>query len=125
MLYAIPTDNEQVSAHFGRAPSYTLVNIEEGKLIDKKTIPNPGHSTGTIPKYLSDLKVNAIITGGMGHRAVDLCNQFNIDTIQGISGPISNVIEEVLKGTLKGGNSLCSPQGGHGYGIPKTDGHGI
>ncbi|MCP4764592.1 MAG: dinitrogenase iron-molybdenum cofactor [archaeon] len=125
MKYAISTDNGQVSPHFGRCPSYTILKIENGIITEKEEIPNPGHSTGAIPAYLNNLNVNVIIAGGMGHRAVEFFNDYKIETVVGVSGTISNVINNIKNGTLKGGNSMCKPQGGHGYGIPKIDGHGI
>ena len=125
MKYAISTDNGNVSAHFGRCPSYTYINIEDGKVLDQKEEPNPGHTTGSIPVYLNEHNVNVIIAGGMGSRAVGLFQQFGIESVVGVSGSISDVVKQILADTLEGGGTLCSPQGGHGYGIPKTDGHGI
>ena len=39
MKVAISTDNDYVSAHFGRCPSFTIVDIEDGKVI--KQDPRP------------------------------------------------------------------------------------
>ena len=121
----IATDNGNVAAHFGRCPGYTIVDIENSEVIKKEEIKNPGHSTGYIPKYLSDLGVEHMISGGMGRRAVDLFNQYNILTSVGVSGSISECIESLKSGSLKSGVSTCSPGRGKGYGIPKADGHGL
>ena len=80
MKVAISTDMDYVSAHFGRCASYTIVDIEEGKVINREEIPNPGHQPGFLPQYLSDRGVNVIIAGGMGPRAQDLFAQKNIET---------------------------------------------
>jgi len=66
---AIATESGYVSAHFGRCPAYTLVDIENGKVVGQQDIPNPGHSPGFLPGYLSEKGVNVIIAGGMGPRA--------------------------------------------------------
>lgn len=120
---SISTDGDNVASHFGRCPSYTIIDIEDGKLIDKKSVPNPGHSTGSIPTYMNELGVNVMISGGMGRRAIQFFQDFNIDTILGVTGPIETVIQQILDGTLKGGESLCSPGKGKDYGVPKADGH--
>jgi len=118
---AIATDSGMVAQHFGRCPNYTIFDLDGEKLINKLEIPNPGHSTGYIPKYLHEQNVNVIISGGMGRRAIDLFNQFSIEPIVGITGTIDNCIKEILDGSLKGGESLCSPGGGKDYGVAKED----
>ncbi len=119
MKTAIATDNGQVSAHFGRCPSYTIIEIQDGKVLSKNLVDNPGHQPGFIPNFLNDMDVNVIIAGGMGRRAIDLFGQYNIETVLGVSGNIENVIEEYLSGKLAGGESLCKPGGGKGYGLDK------
>jgi len=121
MKIAISTDGEYVSAHFGRCPSFTLVDIEEGKLVSKKVINNPGHHPGYLPQYLSENGVNCIVAGGMGMRAKELFKDVNIDIILGAEGKIDNIIDKIISDTLEGGESLCKPGAGKGYGIDKTE----
>lgn len=121
MRVAISTDGDDVSAHFGRCPIFTIVDIKDGKVIKKESVENPGHEPGFIPQFLHDRGVECIVAGGMGMRATGFFEEFGIRTIVGISGKIDNVISELLKGTLKGGESLCSPGAGKGYGLDKTE----
>jgi predicted Fe-Mo cluster-binding NifX family protein len=118
---AISTDGDFVSAHFGRCPSFTILEIDNGKVIGKQTIANPGHHPGFLPEFLHKKGVAYIIAGGMGHRAEGLFAQTGIQTIMGISGSIDEVIDKIIKGTLEGGESLCRPGSGRGYGIEKTE----
>ncbi len=119
MKIAISTDSGKICAHFGRAPEFTFVTIEDNKVIEKKVLPNPGHAVGSIPKFVSEQGANCMIAGGMGHRAVEFFHQYNIEVIMGITGDIDNVIKKILDGTLEGGESLCTPGGGKGYGVDK------
>ena len=121
MRIAISTDGDSVSAHFGRCPSFTIVDIEGGKLVNKQTIANPGHHPGFLPEFLHEQGVQCIVAGGMGGRAEGLFSQAGIQVIVGISGRIEGVVEELTKGTLKAGQSLCRPGAGKGYGIEKTE----
>ena len=121
MRVAISTDGDFVSAHFGRCPSFTIVDIDNAKVIKKEIVDNPGHQPGFIPQFLHEKGVNCIIAGGMGMRATGFFNDFGIQAIVGISGKVSEVIEKLLKGTLEGGESLCKPGAGKGYGIEKTE----
>lgn len=121
MRVAISTDGEYVSAHFGRCPSYTIIDIENNKLIKKESIKNPGHEPGFIPQFLHEHGVKCIIAGGMGMRATGFFRELDIQAIVGVSGKISEVIDKLLNGKLEGGESLCKPGAGKGYGLDKTE----
>jgi predicted Fe-Mo cluster-binding NifX family protein len=121
MKIAISTDGDYVSAHFGRCPSFTIADIQEGKVSSKEIISNPGHHPGFLPQFLHERGVEYIVAGGMGQRAQILFNQNNIKTIMGISGKINEVLNQICNGTLKGGESLCNPGSGKGYGVEKTE----
>lgn len=121
MKAAISTDGEYVSAHFGRCPSYTIVDIEENKVIKKEIIENPGHHTEYLPQFLNEKNVDVIVAGGMGRRAQGLFAEANIETLVGVSGKIDEVIEQLVKGTLKGIENPCKPGSGKGYGIGRTE----
>ena len=121
MKIAISTDGDFVSAHFGRCPQFTLVDIENGKVIQRKVIDNPGHHPGFLPQFLKEQGASCIVAGGMGVRAQELFIQAGIDWIVGIEGKIEDVIYKLLDGKLKGGESICSPGSGKGYGIDKSE----
>ena len=72
-------------------------------------------------KFLKEKGVNVIIAGGMGQRASALFAEQGIEMVVGISGSIDETIEKILSGTLEGGESLCSPGSGKGYGVDKTE----
>jgi predicted Fe-Mo cluster-binding NifX family protein len=121
MRIAISTDGEQVSEHFGRCPSFTIVEIEGNEIKNKEIVNNPGHHPGFIPEFLHKKGINCIIAGGMGRKAAGFFKQYGIETIVGISGTIEETLEKLKRGTLKGGESLCKPGAGKGYGIEKTE----
>lgn len=120
MKVAISTDGNSVSAHFGRCPEFTIAEINNNEISDKVTIGNPGHHPGFLPKFLHEKGVSVIIAGGMGMRAQELFNEVGIQTVMGISGDINTVIQKIAAGTLEGGESLCNPGAGKGYGVDKT-----
>jgi predicted Fe-Mo cluster-binding NifX family protein len=120
MRVAISTDGDYVSEHFGRCPNFTILDLEKGKVIERKSIDNPGHSPGFIPQFMNERGVKLIICGGMGARASGMFEELGIETIAGVSGKINDVISKLEKGTLEGGESLCKPGAGRGYGVEKT-----
>lgn len=121
MRIAISTDGRSVSPHFGRCPSFTLVDIENGKMVKMVEVENPGHEPGYIPQFLHQKGVKRIVCGGMGARAQGFFEEMGIETIVGIDGSIDGVVEKLEKGVLEGGESLCAPGAGKGYGIEKTE----
>lgn len=114
MRIAISTDQGYVSAHFGRCPSYTIVEIKEGQILKQEEIPNPGHQPGFLPQYLSQMDVHCIIAGGMGPRAQSLFAQKNIDTIIGVQGSIDEVVKKFINQELETGEDLCDHRDGLG-----------
>jgi len=121
MKIAISTDGENVSAHFGRCPTFTILDISNGEVIKRANINNPGHHPGFLPQFFNEMGVEYIIAGGMGNKAVGLFNQYNVKQILGITGKIEDTINQILEGSLKGGESLCKPGGGKGYGVEKIE----
>jgi len=121
MKIAISTDNGSVSAHFGRCPEFTIIDIENGKVLSKELIQNPGHHPGYLPEFLQDRGVDCIVAGGMGQRAQMLFAEKGIQALMGVSGSIDDIVDKLKRKELKGGESLCSPGAGKGYGVDKTE----
>jgi len=121
MKVAISTDGNLVSAHFGRCPSYTIVELDEGKVVKRDLVQNPGHQPGFIPEFLHEKGVGCIVAGGMGRRASELFEGMGIEAVVGVSGSVDDAIASILDGTLEGGESLCSPGAGKGYGVEKDE----
>jgi len=119
MKVAVSTDQGQVSAHFGRCPIFTIAEVEDGEVKNTTELPNPGHAPGAIPEFLNQQGIKAIIAGGMGQRALMFFDQFGITPVVGVTGTVDDVLASLANGTLKGGESLCSPGGGKGYGLDK------
>lgn len=122
MKVAISTDGKSVSPHFGRCPLFTIAEIEEGKILKKETIANPGHHPGFLPEFLAKQGVSCIIAGGAGFRAQQLFAEKGIQIVVGISGNVEEVLEKFAEGNLTEGKNPCEPGSGKGYGIEKTEG---
>lgn len=95
----------EVSMHFGRCPFYTLIEIEDGKIADSKTVENPHfghHQPGVMPRFINDLGAHVILAGGMGPRAVQMFQGFGMDVVTGAVGQVEKVVEAYLSGSLSG-----------------------
>jgi len=106
-----------LSAHFGRCPFYTFVNVEGDRILDAEVVRNPyfpNHQPGVIPQYIHSQKANVMIAGGMGPRAIDFFNQFEIDVATGAQGKVRDVVEAYLRGEIQG--IVACEHHGHDHG---------
>ena len=88
---AIPTKGHDgiedvVSEVFGRAPTFTIFDVEEGKIKNVKVLENPAisyqHGTGPIVvKMLTDEGVNVVLSNELGPGASALLAQHNTTMI--------------------------------------------
>lgn len=123
MKIAIPTDNGGISAHFGRCPEYTIITISNNNVEKQEILKNSGHRTGFIPKFLHENGIDVIIAGGIGSKAINYFQQYNIKVYKGLNAPINELVELYLSGNIKNEDFECVKGSGRDYGIPKADAH--
>ena len=104
---AVASENEMVTEHFGHCINFNIFEAENGKVIKSESIQNPGHKPGFLPKFLNNMGVNVIISGGMGGGAIDIFNENGIEIITGASGDAKVAAEEYLQGSLESTGSVC------------------
>ncbi len=107
MKVAISVDGNLVSMHFGRCEKYILLDIKDGKIIDRKEVKTPSHKPFFIPKFLSGKEVKVLITGGIGPRAINLFNELKIKVISGVEGSSEEAIKKYLEGKIDENTEPC------------------
>ena len=107
MRIAIPSDGDNMDAqifeHFGRAPYYMIIDIENREIKNVEAIPNPSvesHNPGDLPMMLAEKKVDVLITRGVGRRAIAYFQELGINVIRGAYGKIGEIVEKFIKGEL-------------------------
>jgi len=93
----------KVSHHFGRCPFFVLVEVAGEEFSNVDVIANPyfaHHSPGQVPGFISEQKVDLMISGGMGRRAIDFFQQFGVQTATGASGSVEQTLRRFLAGEL-------------------------
>ena len=117
MRLAVATDGGNVSQHFGQCSEYTIVDIQDKKISEKRLFTNPGHQGGgcAAPHSLHDEKVECVIAGGMGQKAIMVFDQYGIKTYLGVSGSVDEAIDKFINGTLVSGESTCDSSHGEGH----------
>lgn len=108
MKAGISADAGAVSPHFGRCECYEIVEIDDGRIVSREILANPGHEPGALPKLLHEHGVSLVVAGGMGPRAQMIFEQFGIETITGVTGTVDAVADALAAGTLEGGMDACA-----------------
>ncbi len=107
---AVPLSDGTLSAHFGHCQTFAILTVNEIEktITGQEELVPPPHEPGLLPKWLSEHDVALIIAGGMGSRAVNLFNSFNIDVITGAPEAGSEeLVKQYLSGTLEAGSNVC------------------
>jgi predicted Fe-Mo cluster-binding NifX family protein len=107
MRIAVASEGKMVTGHFGHCENFNIFEAVNGRIIESKSIPNPGHKPGFLPNYLNNLGVNVIISGGMGGGAIEIFNEKGIEVIIGASGIAEEAVNKYLKGKLESTGSVC------------------
>ena len=122
-IAAISDDEIVISRHFGRAPYYVVVTIEDGKIIAKETRSKAGHHTfaaheppklapgerhgydagsqtrhAAMAEVISDCQV--LLAGGMGWGAYEAMQSYGIEPIVTDMDNIDEAVKLYLGGRL-------------------------
>jgi len=122
-IAAISDDGVTISQHFGRAPLYVVLTVEEGKIVNKETRAKTGHHTfaahhhpdlapgehhgydagsrvrhNSMAETISGCEV--LLAGGMGWGAYESMKSYNIEPIVTDVKDIDEAVQLYLDGKL-------------------------
>lgn len=107
-LFAVPTINGKLCAHFGRCENFAIIETENNNIINERYLNPPVHEPGSFPRFLASQGVSTIISGGMGMNAQQLFLQNNIEVCMGVnSDSPTKLVEYYLNNQLATGENLC------------------
>jgi len=86
----------QLSEHFGRAPYFTVIELDENRsVMSQRTVPNTSEhfgGTGRPPDRILQFKPDALITYGMGPRALNIFQSANVAVLQANANTVRDVV---------------------------------
>ncbi len=121
-IAAVSDDGVTISQHFGRAPLYVVITVEENKVVDKETRDKSGHHTfaahhpdltpgerhgydagsqvrhANMAETIADCQV--LLCGGMGWGAYESLESYKIEPIVTDVENIDEAIQLYLDGKL-------------------------
>jgi len=87
--------DDSVGEHFGRVPTYTIVDLETDEV---KVVPNVSHhmgGQGDPPEIMAREGVNVMVCQGLGRRAISMFEGFGITVYIGAIYPLPTSFREL------------------------------
>jgi predicted Fe-Mo cluster-binding NifX family protein len=88
--------DSQLSQHFGRAPFYIVVDLDEnGSIISDSVIPNTSEHFGGVgvpPDRIIQLKPNALVTYGLGSKALAMFQAADVAVLRTEANTVREVV---------------------------------
>ncbi len=105
---AVPTDQGQLSEHFGQAPAFRIFDIEDGRIVHSREEVSPPHEPGVIPRWFSEQGVDMLIAGCIGATAAEHFLNLGVQVISGApGGPADALVQEFLAHNLVTTGHYC------------------
>ena len=98
--------DDRVSDVFGRAVSFTIVDVEDGDIKSVEVVRNDfavrGGGAGiAVSQFLADKGVEVVLTGNVGPNALSVLNSAGIKVYRAGGMKVKEAIEKFLKGELE------------------------
>ena len=103
VIPVLDMEGERLSAHFGRAPFFAWFEVKDGKVVERGVVSNDSEHFGGVglpPERIGMLKPDAVVTTGMGMRAISMFQQMGVAVLQAKKERSTENLELFLKGEL-------------------------
>jgi predicted Fe-Mo cluster-binding NifX family protein len=87
--------NAKIAEHFGRAPFYAVIELDDGNIKNVETLENKGEhfgGQGHMHEHILEQKPNAIITYGMGPRGLIGFQESGVAVLKANADTVKDVI---------------------------------
>lgn len=100
IIIAIPTSgnkglDDRVHEHFGKAPTFTLLNLETGGLTIIDNTSEQMGGTLSAPELIRSTGADTVAVGHLDPRAAERCAELGISVLCGASGSVRDVMQQV------------------------------
>jgi predicted Fe-Mo cluster-binding NifX family protein len=96
--------NARLSGHFGRAPYFIIVELEDGNVLSVQAVPNESEHFGGFglpSERILQFRPNAVITYGMGPRALSIFQEAGVAVLKANADTVKDVIEAYRQNRLE------------------------
>jgi predicted Fe-Mo cluster-binding NifX family protein len=92
--------NAIVSEHFGRAPTFTVVDMANNEVTVRQNTGEHFGGAGNTPELVAAAGAEVLLCSGLGPRAITAFEQFGIEVYVGASGTVEDAIKAFQAGEL-------------------------
>ncbi len=93
--------DDTVSEHFGRAPTFTVVDTESGNVNVVNNSSEHMGGTGKPPEQIAQTGAKVLVCSGLGPRAISMLESFGIEVYVGASGSVRQAMDLWRAGKLQ------------------------
>ena len=101
MRIAVTYDNGQIFQHFGHTEHFKVYDVENGQVRSSMVMATNGSGHGALAGFLSQMRVNALICGGIGGGAQQALEEAGIRLYAGCSGEADAAVAALAAGNLR------------------------
>lgn len=100
MRIAVTYENGEVFQHFGHTEQFKIYDVEEGQIQKEEIVNTNGSGHGALSGFLTSLKVDTLLCGGIGGGAQEALKEAGIELYGGVSGAADDAVKAFLAGAL-------------------------
>ena len=96
--------NARIAEHFGRAPFFAVLNLDDKKIESVETVENRGEhcgGQGQMHNHIMELKPNAVIAFGMGPRGLNGFQEAGIAVLKANTDTVKAVVDSYMNDKLQ------------------------
>ncbi len=119
-VLCIPTSaggglDDLVGEHFGRVPTFTVVNSETGEVEVLDNTSEHMGGAGLPADLLIGVGVDVVLCQGLGRRAIQMLSESGVSVCTGASGTVAEIVAAWKGGTLNeaGESDACTRHAFH------------
>lgn len=92
---------EKVSSHFGRAPTFTIVDTEDREVKVVANTSEHAGGSGKPPEIMDEENVEVMLVSNLGPRAITMFENLGIEVYTGAEGEVKEALESWKEGELE------------------------
>lgn len=123
MRIAVTYENGEIFQHFGHTKQFKIYDAEDGKIQKEEVVNTNGSGHGALSGFLTNLKVETLLCGGIGGGAQEALKEAGIALYGGISGDADDAVKAFLEGALAYNPDIRCSHHDHGSHEEGTCGH--
>ena len=100
MRVALPYESGNIFQHFGHCTQFMVYDILDKEIIKKELVSTNGKGHGYLGSFLYNIKVNAVICGGIGKGAQTVLTDNNISIYGGVNSNCDDAINLYINNAL-------------------------